>query len=322
MIELYKKVTFACIVMPLALFAEWKQPQKAVVLFAPGIFSNERQIVKYCQSYTTRDGKEYFCNNDFKVIQEPYYAINFPEIVSEQQTYDAPSLFGLFYNYVTNNVWHARSKSNDAREGIETTDVNPITWIDVYNVNFGQEADIAAVSQAYDVLVKQYPDHKIILYGVSRGAAAIMSFLGTAYNDKPHYLQRIAGVVCEGCYDSMENLLARFKYPSIARYVVKFLFPGYRFDGISPIKVAHAVPKHLPIIFITSKADNLVPDACVTNLVNALENSGHENIELVTLTHSPHPRYMLEHTDDRSLYQKRIHQFYKKHLLPYDKRQL
>lgn len=308
---------FAILCSCVPLLCEWITPEPTAVLFAPGIFSNERQIVKYCKEYVSSNGTTYFCDNDFVVIKPPYHSINFPEIIvdtQEPRSNQNLSYFAQAYNYITNKIWHIRSKSNDTKEHIIASDTTKVQWINVRAINFGQEADIAAFSKTYDQMIERYPDHALILYGVSRGAATILNFLATEYHHKNH--QHVKAVICEGCYDSIEQVIKRFSFPRLAQSIITTVFTGYDPKGISPIQYAYKIPRDIPILFITSQQDSLVPAACTQTLFNEL-TWHHANVDLLTLKHSAHPRYMIDNEDDKKLYESTVHGFYKKNNLPY-----
>ena len=63
-----------------ALQFQWVHPagKATSYLFAPGIHVTERQIAKYCTSYTASTGQTVFAENNFIVLQPPYTAVHFP----------------------------------------------------------------------------------------------------------------------------------------------------------------------------------------------------------------------------------------------------
>ena len=193
-------------------------------------------------------------------------------------------------------------------------------------LNFGQEADVKALSQAYDVHVKQYGNTDSILYASSRGAAAGINFLATTYHQKKH--KYIKAAVLESCFDSMETLLdyiyeklVPFKSTATRNMFKKLfcaIYPEYNPDGLAPISSASAAPHDIPILLITSKKDILVPVESTQKLYYALKESRHPDIYILELNNSSHPRYMMANEDDKRTYEAVVHAFYQKYGLSHN----
>ncbi len=59
----------------------------------------------------------------------------------------------------------------------------------------------------------------------------------------------------------------------------------------SPLALAKNFPHHLPVAFITSKADNIVAYDCTMRLYNAVVASGHPKVHLLILEDKGHNEY-------------------------------
>lgn len=91
----------------------------------------------------------------------------------------------------------------------------------------------------------------------------------------------------------------------------------YKKDGGSPLDDVERFPKHLPVAFIASEADRVVPSECTKDLVEALVNAGHQEVYFLRLKASSHSKYMMDNPQDAADYQHFVHALYKKYSLPY-----
>ena len=131
-------------------------------------------------------------------------------------------------------------------------------------------------------------------------------------------------VLLEACYDSVESLskkLPVLKYmPAFLQETAHILFEkllAYRREKDAPIKLAKDFSQHIPVAFITSKADTTVPAQSVWTLARELVKNGHKQVYVLELEYSKHPGYMTDNLGDRCKYQQFVHALYKKLDLPY-----
>ncbi|MBA3661072.1 MAG: hypothetical protein H0W64_05070 [Gammaproteobacteria bacterium] len=193
-------------------------------------------------------------------------------------------------------------------------------------VSIGQETDMQSHRKKYDSWVeKKDKTAGLILWGVSRGTAA--TFCAYA---KEHY-PPVRLVVLEGAIDSVSEVLPRrvanvFKSEYMTRQVTAALNLGFRFfnrwnliqyspDGPSPLKSVGNFPEGTPVVFITSKTDAVVPCVNTERIAQALANQGKNEVFLLKLERSSHPRYMYDNQEDRDNYEAFIHAIYKKYNL-------
>ncbi|MEX0940705.1 MAG: hypothetical protein WDZ41_05065 [Candidatus Babeliales bacterium] len=308
----------------------WVQPESKPTsyLFAPGIHSSEKQVSKYCFEYYSSTNQIIYTDNDFEVIGSAVTAINFPEIIINAPTNFEKSkqFIGKIYNHIAQ--W--RNAKNDAHNNVIALDTPETVTdilkapIDYTGINFGQEKDIQALSAAYDQHISIYPDTDIVLYGVSRGAATSFNFLATEYHNKK--IKNIKAVILEGCFDSIENILKQkfpilFKFAQITdnfKKIFSWIYPNHQLNGIVPINLINTFPTDIPVLFITSKKDTVVPAVCTWNVYNTLKNNGFTNIFIHELQHSSHPGYTIDNESDICEYQTIVHAFYKQHNLNYN----
>jgi len=107
---------------------------------------------------------------------------------------------------------------------------------------------------------------------LSRGAAT--TFSAAATND--YNMAKVKLIVLEGCYDSVAGAAASSPlFLGSGRLQSLFVkitskMTEFKKEGSSPIQLVDKFPEHVPVIFITSKADSVVPLKSVTCLVDAL----------------------------------------------------
>lgn len=183
--------------------------------------------------------------------------------------------------------------------------------------NIGQDADLAKLKAAYEEHKNNYTQERI-MYASSNGAATTCTFICEEHPD-------IKAAVLEGCFDSVSNTITeRYEWllgkrgVSCAESLLQKI-TSWRKDGISPISVVNKWPAHVPVLFITSLKDTIVPAACTKNLVKELkENVPQALVYLLVLKNSRHPCYVFDDAQDKELYENVVHAFYKTYGIPYD----
>jgi hypothetical protein len=186
----------------------------------------------------------------------------------------------------------------------------------------GQESEIAELQYHYQTIVdkSETEEPHIVIFGISRGASAVVSFLGT--NECP----AIKAAIVESPFDSfltVQRHLAKRLFlhwvpgiQAICRGITKMVFPKYASDGLHPIDAVINIRKDLPILFICSKQDELVHYLCTVNLYHELRKAGHEHAYILILNHGAHGQLL--HKEVGSAYQNVVHAFYQRYDLPHD----
>lgn len=186
----------------------------------------------------------------------------------------------------------------------------------------GQESEIAELQHHYQTIVDKSGSEEphIVIFGISRGASAVVNFLGTA--ERP----AIKAAIVESPFDSfltVQRHLAKRLFlhwipgiQAICRGITKMVFPKYASNGLHPIDAVKNIRKDLPILFICSKQDELVHYLCTVNLYHELRKTGHEHAYILILNHGAHGQLL--HKTVGSAYQNVVHAFYQKYGLPHD----
>jgi predicted esterase len=188
------------------------------------------------------------------------------------------------------------------------------------HVNLGQEKDIESLRIAFEKTQQALPEKDIILVGISRGAATIINFVAQYQPEK------VKALVLESPFDMLnaiiKHLLSRFHVSwlpfseKITHKLCRKHFPDIKLEGIFPFTTITKIPMTLPIIFIHSKKDKVVPVNSSRQLYIKLKQCGHKDVYLVELASGDHGKIMQGQDSDFYLYT--VHAFYKKYGLPHD----
>lgn len=197
---------------------------------------------------------------------------------------------------------------------------NDSSAIHTQKVNLGQELDIATLNYVYQEAAEQFPAIPCILAGVSRGAATILNFLAT--NSDPS----IAAAIVESPFDTLHTVLAhqiellKLQWiPGFHNACMAFArfwwFPLVDMKGIFPLQSVKNISTNLPILFIHSAEDELIPTQCSRNLFHELVSRGNTNVYYLELTAGKHANVI--NGPQGHIYKQVVHAFYKKYNLPH-----
>lgn len=184
--------------------------------------------------------------------------------------------------------------------------------------SLAQDNEIACLAHHYFSKMSQ---EQSVLVGVSRGASALINFMGL-YNP-----QNVCALILESPFDAVESVVTRLAHetkfgciPGAQKYgshLLSFIFCQYKPEGIRPIDQVARIKKDLPILIVCSLEDKLVPAWSSLNLYVALRESGHSNTYLLILPAGKHAK-LINHPQFGYLYQQIAHAFYCKHGLPHN----
>lgn len=269
--------TFQTIILALSSLNLQAEPISPVYLFSHGLAGSRNQAYLYTK-VSQKDGE--LIENERYILDEPLVTFDYPDS--------------------TTRFWKVRRSMT----------------------TLGQENEIAELEHHYESILEQSTQKEphIVLFGISRGASAAINFLGTDER------AAIAAAVVESpfdCFETVQRFLAKRIFlhwipgiQTICRGITKVVFPKYTPAGLHPIDAVINIRKDLPILFICSKQDELVPYQCTLNLYHALRQSGHEHAYILILNHGAHGQLL--HKSIGSSYQSVVHAFYKKYNIPHD----
>jgi dienelactone hydrolase len=289
----------------------WSKPETAT-LFAPGIFAPAGQVEKYLPYVFDKKAKTWIPSaHGNKIINGDFcYSCSFAEI------WPAKSLLPLQENFLRriagsliDTIIKYRDRQFAAELQRELRAQKQYT-ISLSQLNFGQEPDVEILSGTYDDLVAdpEMPEN-VVLYGFSRGAATTFNFMATRYEQKS--VKRVKAIILEACYDSLISVLP-FGVPTLLEYFL----PTYHCHGLEPARRAVfdqfvTICKHyqIPVLFITSKADKIVPYRIVIQLYDRVKKAG-VDAHLLVLSKASHAGYLFDNKKDRARFHHAVHTFY------------
>lgn len=294
-------------------------------IYAPGIFGTEMLMARYCPSFVASTGEKITCRSGGYVINEPHTAVVFPEIDLRKPDYFTLNPFTWISNSIRRDLYPLLSRLfQDAFDF--TVEDNPDSKLSVVNYGFnmtkangGQGKDIQALRTTIKRQSKQYPNHRFVLYGDSRGADTIFSYLA---EDNP---SDIAAAILEGMVDEIRHQIKHFLYhdkdPRTERRLHDlnaWLVWSYKKNGICPRQTVEKITDNVPLLLVISLKDGLVPAQGVFYMYKRLLERGHTKVHVLILQKAPHPCYMIHNDLDRTLYETVVHAFYKHYNLPHN----
>lgn len=323
-------------------------------VYAPGMSSSETQLAKYCPKFIASTGETVTCDRGIETIQDTVCAATFAEVnlksdqehlillkklaqlalispicylVNKYAKDSYKSIFNnitipvflsyAFWNQLNFAVFYLANK----RLGIDVKRNNSnqasysvlCHYINLFKINVGQEDDINILKQKVEENLKKQKavNNKIILYGVSRGSATTFSYFAL------HDFENIAAVICEGIFDSLNNII---KYGDLfSKFKIGILknskITKFDSNGLCPMKTVNQINKDKPMAIITSIKDEVVPCQCTLNLYKQLLEHGCDKVHILILKKSKHNLYPID--TEKESYQNFIHAFYKNYNLPY-----
>lgn len=306
-------------------------------LFFPGITTSQSQVLKYVgdQTIPATTGQMMWCTGrnhllPINVIYKLSIGQEIPDVnlktFSSYEAYFNP--LKLISAAITMGAdwyfgYHFSPPVSKEQGSIATHSMN------ISQISIGQEKDIEAHSQKYRHWhTTEDKTDGLILWGVSRGTAA--TFCALAQKKYPE----VRLVVLEGAVDSISNVIPKLvenviPVSNIARPITNAVNAGLTFlkknnimqydpEGPSPLKSVAQFPEGVPVVFITSKADCIVPCENTTRIAKALAQKGKNDVYLLVLERSSHTCYMFDDPTDREKYETFIHAIYKKYRLKHD----
>jgi hypothetical protein len=153
-------------------------------LYAHGLFSGEAQMAKYCPHFIASTGELITCGQGGQVIGEQCSAVTFAEINSDKASFSWDPLTwpcAMIRACGSPILYYAASQQYGIKvaENAVSSKTAARQWFSLKRLNLGQVGDEALLGAAYDLHREKYPDTDVVLYGVSRGSAAVLILLLT-----------------------------------------------------------------------------------------------------------------------------------------------
>lgn len=185
--------------------------------------------------------------------------------------------------------------------------------------NLGQQEDVASLAAAYKHAQEKFPHHSFVGQGVSRGAVTWLNFCAL------HKPEKIRGLIIESPFDDILTIVqnriryipgSEFLARKLGPTLLKKFFPAWDPQGYKPIDLVEKIPHTIPMLFIHSDQDDLIPHKSSENLSQKLAQSGHEVYCLILKGGGQHANIL--HASQGDLYKNVVNAFYKKLGLPHD----
>lgn len=307
-----------------------QQPQSTPVsyLYAPGFTGTELIMARYCPCFVASTGEYITCTQGGHTIGQPHSAVCFPEIDLRKPDYFTLNPLTAYINRTKQDLLPLGIRFLRESLGATVQD-NPTSSKSVlsYSIRFskaniGQEPDIKALRKAYRKHLQQFPDRDIVMYGDSRGASTIFSFLA---QEKP---QQVRAAILEGMFDSIPHIIKHFIYldkeartEQRMNNILSFVMGSYKPTNTCPRTTVSTITDDVPLLLITSLKDGLCSTQGVFYLYRKLLDKGHKKVHLLVLQHSYHPLYIIGNQEDKITYESCVHAFYQHYNLPHNKAQ-
>lgn len=178
-------------------------------------------------------------------------------------------------------------------------------------VNVAGEKDVAHhLLYLRKTIAEKKDDTKLVVFGCSRGASVTLISVSLLTEEEQG---RIALVIVEAPFDTVESVIRRRLW--IPWILLKTLETAgsYSPDQLSPKEAVHTFPLTVPIAFITTKVDNIVPLACTQLLISSLVQRGHPNLHHLELETAPHAFMPINNEKDSSMYTEFVDGLYEKY---------
>lgn len=163
-------------------------------------------------------------------------------------------------------------------------------------------------------------DDQVVLYGVSRGASVIINVVGSFIETKKP-MPSLKAIVLESpfahCEDVILGYAKQFNLPPFfMRFLAKRFFKEYHPKKNAPIDFVAHISQDIPILFICTKDDIIVPVQSTRRLYTRLREAGHKKVHLLEFSSGMHANIVWG-THGRE-YHAVVNAFYCAYNLPHD----
>jgi len=168
----------------------------------------------------------------------------------------------------------------------------------------GQKDDIDTLFDRFNQLDNS---QGVVLFGLSRGAATVINFAG---KKQP---TNVKAIIVESPFAHIDDIISNMlsyglSYVLPTNTIMKAIYPLYNRNAEQPINFVTKIDKSIPILFICSEGDQLIPYTSTLRLYEALSaQGGRINVSLLTLQQGGHANLC-----DQEKYKQAVHHFLRK----------
>lgn len=276
-------------------------PDDIVTVYFQGLFVSRTQATKYTgqKGLDIRVGKnqiEHVFNPDSpEILHNIYLSDELSDISFERSYNPCHWLCGMahFLYNIRHNIYGTSSIAHNL----------------MTRINIAGPEDVDQYYQTIKSCIRDFPKKKIVLFGPSRGAATLFVTMTRLSEEERNHIKM---VIVEAPFSSVESLLS-LTCPSFAVNPLLVLLETLtQFDRTqtSPMNAIQSelFPLTIPLLFITSEKDKIVPVQETKKLIDYLKNERqHRYVSHLELQHSSHSGMSLENQEDRDRYQKEVY---------------
>lgn len=274
--------------------------QKVRTFFYPGLGGSWMQALRYVGP-TGLNGSSL---PSAPLLLYSVQPVNPPEVILASDSWPALSVPWFFTVAIT--------RIGVAMHGI----LSPATYfLNVPLTSFAQRPDQEQLRAALASNPRR--EQLTILAGSSRGASTVLCAVSQMSREQQ---DEIGLVVLEGAFDTVPNTAhARFG-TGIGSFLTWVLGWATAYDPAAPtpLDLVKSFPAHVPVAFITSKADTVVPMAhtlALRDAVVAARGGDTTHVHTLVLEKSGHSSYVNQDLGDQTLYRAFMDSLYRKYVL-------
>jgi len=278
--------------------------QKVVTFFYPGLGGSWMQALRYV-------GPEGLNGSSLPNAPRLLYSITGidpPEVVPARGKWPALGAPWFFTTIIT--------RMGVALHGIK----NPMVYfLNAPLVSFAQDGDqqrfLSALRDKANA-TRAKNARCLVLAGSSRGASTV---LGAVTRMTPEELNRVGLVLLEGAFDTVPAV-ARARFGSWLGPFITWVLTwttAYDSRAPTPLDLAKSFPAKVPVAFITSEADTVVPMAhtlALRDAVVAARGGNAEHVHVLILKKSGHSFYANQDLEDQTAYRAFVDSLYRKYI--------
>ncbi len=185
-------------------------------------------------------------------------------------------------------------------------------YIRFSKVNLAGKNDVLQHQKALYSCIKKNDGKKkkIVLFGCSKGASLTLTSVSLM---EKKLKSKISLVILEAPFDSIENFLKKKSFLSSIPMLFLKIFTDYKNEYTTPEEATRNFPLNIPVVFVTSKCDEIMPLECTTNLIKILKDRGHPNVHHLDLDKSHHSQMSIGNAEDQLKYKKFLENLYDKY---------
>ena len=182
-------------------------------------------------------------------------------------------------------------------------------------LNLAGTEDVTQYVNAIKDCIRQHPEKKIVLFGTSRGAATLITTLSVLTTPQ---LSHIKLAIAEAPFATVESVLYDTWPSPMVPCILGLLewYTQFRREQWSPLDAVRSAsfPLQVPLLFVTSEIDKMVPVCNTMQLIDVLQSKEHPDLHHLKLQRSHHSTMSIDDAEDQEAYLNQVRRLYRKYL--------